>query len=99
MPMSCASCTTPVGFATLRPAPERECVLEDLFVEPAVMRTGIGRALLEDGIARAVADGHRVMSVVAAPRTLGFYERLGFVGEGDAATRFGPALRLSRKLG
>jgi hypothetical protein len=39
------------------------------------------------------------MSVVAAERTRGFYERVGFVVEGQATTQFGPALRLSRKLG
>jgi GNAT superfamily N-acetyltransferase len=90
---------TPIGFATVRPAPAQECVLEDLFVEPALMRTGVGRTLVEDAVARAAADGHAVMSVVAASRTLGFYERLGFVVDGDATTQFGPALRLSRKLG
>ena len=89
---------TPVGFATVRPAPRRECVLEDLFVDPSAMRTGIGRALVEDGAARAAAAGHTLMSVVAAERTRGFYERVGFAVEGWAATQFGPALRLSRKL-
>src|SRR4051794_38168704 len=43
----------PIGFATVRPGPDRECVLEDLFVEPALMRTGVGRALVEDAAARA----------------------------------------------
>jgi len=90
---------SPIGFATVRPARHRECVLEDLFVEPVAMRAGVGRALVEDAAARASADGQTTMSVVAASRTLGFYERLGFVVEGDAATQFGPALRLVRKLG
>jgi predicted N-acetyltransferase YhbS len=90
---------TPIGFATVRPASAQRCVLEDLFVEPTVMRTGVGRALVQDAVARAAADGHTTMSVVAAARTRGFYERLGFVVEGDAATQFGPALQLSQKLG
>ena len=88
----------PIGFATVRPAAGAECVLEDLFVEPDAMRTGIGRALVEDAVDRAAAAGCAVMSVVAAPRTRGFYERLGFVVQGPAPTQFGPALRLSRAL-
>jgi predicted N-acetyltransferase YhbS len=90
---------TPIGFATVRPAPEQKCVLEDLFVEPAAMRIGIGRALVEDAALRAAAAGYAVMSVVGASRTRGFYERLGFCLEGSASTQFGEALRLSRKLG
>jgi GNAT superfamily N-acetyltransferase len=87
-----------IGFATVRPALQGECVLEDLFVEPAAMRTGVGRALVEDAVERAAAAGFVVMSVVAASRTRGFYERLGFVVQGPAPTQFGPALRLSRTL-
>ena len=90
---------TPIGFATVRPAPHGRRILEDLFVEPALMRRGVGRALVEDAVARAARDGGVVMTVIAAERALGFYERLGFVVERDAATQFGPALRLSRKLG
>jgi GNAT superfamily N-acetyltransferase len=86
------------GFATVVPGDGGECVLEDLFVEPELMRGGIGRALVEDAVARAAAAGHEAMSVIAASRTRGFYERLGFVLEGTASTQFGPALRLLRKL-
>jgi ribosomal protein S18 acetylase RimI-like enzyme len=67
------------------------------------VRAGVGRTLVdtlvEDAVARAAANGQTVMSVVAAARTGGFYERLGFVVKRDATTRFGPALRLSRNLG
>jgi hypothetical protein len=38
------------------------------------------------------------MTVVAAPRTLRFYERAGFAVEGEATTRFAPALLLARAL-
>jgi len=34
--------------------------------------------------------------VVANGAALGFYQRCGFVIEGEAQTRFGPALRMSR---
>jgi len=36
------------------------------------------------------------MMVVANPSAREFYERCGFMLEGEAATRFGPALRMSR---
>jgi GNAT superfamily N-acetyltransferase len=87
-----------VGFSTVRPAADGECVLEDLFVEPGAMRGGIGRALVEDAATRAAKAGHTVMSVIGASRTRGFYERVGFVAEGPATTPFGPALRLTRTL-
>jgi GNAT superfamily N-acetyltransferase len=90
---------TVIGFATVRPTREGECVLEDLFVDPVAMRGGVGRALVQDAVVRAAAAGCVAMSVVAASRTRGFYERLGFSVQGSASTQFGPALRLSRTLG
>jgi GNAT superfamily N-acetyltransferase len=83
-----------VGFATVTAA----CELEDLFVEPELMRRGIGSELVADAVARAEAAGQTRMTVVAATRTLRFYERNRFVVEGEAPTLFGPALRLARAL-
>ena len=88
----------PTGFATVIPRDDGEYILEDLFVEPELMRGGIGRALVEDAAARAIAAGATSLSVVAAARTQPFYERLGFVLQREAPTRFGPALRLVRTL-
>lgn len=87
-----------VGFATVVPHGEDDLELEDLFVEPAAMRRGVGRALVQDAVGRGRRAGRARILVVAAPRTRAFYERLGFVIVGDAATRFGPALRLERVL-
>ena len=39
------------------------------------MRGGIGSELVADAVARAEAAGHTRMTVVAAARTLRFYER------------------------
>jgi GNAT superfamily N-acetyltransferase len=83
-----------LGFATVTGDGE----LDDLFVEPAQMRRGIGRALVEDAAARAQAVGRDRLCVVAAERTLPFYSRAGFAVTGDASTRFGPAVRLERRL-
>ena len=87
-----------IGFATARRGADRQCVLEDLFVEPDHMRTGIGRALVEDAADRAAATGCGVMWVTGASRTRGFYERVGFRLGGPAVTQFGPALRFRRTL-
>lgn len=87
-----------IGFATVRPGADRQCELEDLFVEPDEMRRGIGRALVEDAADRSAAAGCEVMWVTGAPRTREFYERLEFRLTGPAVTQFGPALRFRRTL-
>lgn len=86
-----------LGFATWRPTGS-DARLDDLFVEPHAMRRGIGSALVDDAAHRAGQAGLGRLLVVAHPRTLTFYKRAGFVEEGPATTRFGPALQLARDL-
>ena len=86
------------GFSVVAAAPGGVCVLDDLFVEPASMRQGIGRALVEDAAAQALRAGSREMSVVAHPRNFAFYESVGFVAGKPVRTRFGPAVQLRRQL-
>ena len=69
--------------------------LDGLFVEPARWREGIGRALVEVAVHEASRRGLS-LTVTASPSAREFYENCGFRGEGDAETRFGPALRMSR---
>ena len=69
--------------------------LDGLFVEPALWRRGVGRALVDDATHQARRKG-LALTVIAAPTARGFYESCGFVVEGEAETRFGPALRMSR---
>lgn len=87
-----------LGFSGVSDGGDGICELDDLFVEPEAMRNGIGSALVEDVAARAATAGFRQISVVAAPRTFAFYERLGFVVGEPCPTRFGPASRLRREL-
>jgi predicted N-acetyltransferase YhbS len=63
------------------------------------MRQGIGRALVEDLVARAIATGATAINVTAAPRTFAFYESVGFIVGEEVATQFGPAARLWREFG
>jgi hypothetical protein len=39
------------------------------------------------------------IEVVANPQAVAFYEAVGFVEDGEAQTRFGPAPRMSLALG
>jgi GNAT superfamily N-acetyltransferase len=53
--------------------------LDDLWVEPAAMGQGLGRALFERAAAIAREAGCVRMEWEAEPNALGFYERLGAV--------------------
>jgi GNAT superfamily N-acetyltransferase len=82
-----------VGFATwLRTGGGIE--LEDLFVDPAWMGRGAGRALVEDLVAMARRCGIRRIEVTANPHAQAFYAKVGFVAGHDVLTRFGPAPRM-----
>jgi len=88
-----------LGFSGVADAGEGVCELEGLFVEPAIMRAGVGTALVEDVATRHAAAGLREIVLTTGPRTFGFYESLGFTVGEPVATRFGPAARLRRRLG
>jgi pimeloyl-ACP methyl ester carboxylesterase/ribosomal protein S18 acetylase RimI-like enzyme len=89
---------TPIGFSVVIPSGTVTGELDGLFVEPDHMRRGIGRALVEDAVARTAACGGARLEVTAGPAQ-GFYERTGFQVIGDAQTRFGPAVRMRRTIG
>jgi GNAT superfamily N-acetyltransferase len=78
------------GFAALL-----DGELDGLFVEPELWRCGVGAALVETAAHEARRNG-LALSVIANPAARGFYERCGFSLEGEAQTRFGPALRMTK---
>jgi GNAT superfamily N-acetyltransferase len=82
------------GFVVVLPE-EGHAELDGLFVEPELWRNGVGAALVEAATHQARKRGLALM-VVANFAARGFYERCGFSLEGEAETRFGPALRMSR---
>jgi GNAT superfamily N-acetyltransferase len=88
---------TPVGFSVVIPGTGPSHELDGLFVEPAHMLGGVGRALVEDAAARASGRGAACLDVIAGPAR-GFYERVGFSLIGTANTRFGPAVHMRREL-
>ena len=61
------------------------------------MHHGVGRLLVEDGVARAAREGAEGLEVVAGPAQA-FYEKVGFELIGAAETRFGPAVRMRREV-
>jgi len=83
-----------VGFAAVVPEDDH-AELDGLFVEPDLWRQGVGAVLVDAAVHEARRRGLALM-VVANRAALGFYERCGFTLEGEAQTRFGPALRMSR---
>jgi GNAT superfamily N-acetyltransferase len=83
-----------LGFAAILQE-DGHLELDGLFIEPEAWRRGTGAALVEHVVHEARRRGLSLM-VVANKQARGFYEKCGFVLEGDAQTRFGPALRMSR---
>ncbi len=83
-----------VGFSVLIMS-ESGAEVDGLFVEPGRWGQGIGKALVDHAVHRARRNG-LALSVTANPSARGFYEKCGFAIEGEAQTRFGPALRMSR---
>jgi GNAT superfamily N-acetyltransferase len=82
-----------VGFATVFVEGDM-FEIEDLFVQPAWMGRGAGRALVLDLVTRAADRGARRVEVTANDHALGFYSGLGFVVERHVSTVFGKARRL-----
>ena len=82
-----------VGFATLNHS-EAGLELEDLFVDPDRMRTGVGTLLVADAVELAASSGHASIDVIANPHAAEFYSAVGFVTVGVEETMFGAASRL-----
>src|SRR5215218_7894948 len=62
-----------LGFSVVLPVEDGRCELDDLFVEPASMRRGVGRRLVDDVATRAAAVDASHVDVIANPNALGFY--------------------------
>jgi GNAT superfamily N-acetyltransferase len=85
---------TVVGFASTRPTDPGVLELEDLFVDPAAMRTGVARQLMFRIATEAEREDVARIEVTPNPHALGFYEAIGFVAGARVATELGPAGRM-----
>lgn len=65
-----------IGFASLLDRGE-VAVLDDLWIEPAWMRRGVGTALFDACATEARRRGASRLEWEAEPNALGFYEKLG----------------------
>jgi N-acetylglutamate synthase-like GNAT family acetyltransferase len=79
-----------LGFITTRPLDACVLEIEDLFVDPDWMRTGVA----EDLRATASRKGVRRIEVTANPHANAFYRHVGFVQGDDSETRLGGAPRM-----
>ncbi|MFT5466824.1 MAG: GNAT superfamily N-acetyltransferase [Verrucomicrobiales bacterium] len=66
-----------VGYFTLVVHSNELVELEHLFVDPALLRQGIGQQLLMHAIEFSRARGHRLMKIISDPHAAGFYEKAG----------------------
>ncbi len=85
-----------VGFAAYRIKYD-VAELEDLFVDPAYMRRGIGEQLVLDISRHLRTLGYQTLHVTANPHAMDFYEHMGFVADGVVETEFYPAPRMQRR--
>jgi len=83
-----------VGFATWIEA-GGTVELEDLFVHPAWIRRGIATALVKRIAEVLRARGVERLEVTANPHALRFYNAVGFIECGLAATDFGTSPRMA----
>jgi GNAT superfamily N-acetyltransferase len=82
-----------LGFASVVPV-EGGLELEDLFVDPDVMRQGVASQLILATVADAARDGVAWIEVTGNEHAAAFYASAGFVRVGEKDTLFGPAPRL-----
>jgi ribosomal protein S18 acetylase RimI-like enzyme len=57
--------------------------LTHLFIEPHLLKRGLGRALWREALEHFREQHTSAVTVNAAPEAIGFYEKLGFLREGE----------------
>jgi predicted N-acetyltransferase YhbS len=82
-----------LGFYGFEPEPEG-IGLSHLFVRPAAIGGGIGRALWQDAVAEARRAGHRCLIIIGDPHAAGFYRRMGAAPAGAVPSEVDPARTL-----
>lgn len=86
------------GFAVLTRDADGGLELDGIFVEPALLRQGIGTRLMADAKERAAALGATSLKVVAAPDAEAFYSDSGFAFVAETDTLLGKAIVMSAPL-
>lgn len=86
------------GFAAVLPREDGDAELDGLFVEPALWRSGVARALVERCCRLGREHGAKTLHVLGNPHALGFYTACGFEAVGSRPMRFGTAVVMRRRL-
>ena len=78
-----------VGMVRLEPGPSgrlsgQHGVIEDMFVDPAAIGTGVGGELFRHAVRRAAAEGMARLLIDADPNAEGFYAAMGAVRVGES---------------
>ncbi|HEY3551445.1 MAG TPA: GNAT family N-acetyltransferase [Gaiellaceae bacterium] len=81
-----------VAWSALLPPSEGICELDDLWVEPRAIGTGIGTVLFRQAEAHARHLGARALRWEADPNAVGFYERMGAAVVGTATSSWSRSL-------
>ena len=89
--------STVIGLAQVK-VTDTDADLLKLFVEPALLRSGVGRLLFEWATARARGLGAVRMIIEADPGAVPFYERMGALYAGFAPSQSIPGRMLPRML-
>ena len=82
-----------IGFYGLEGAPP-ELGLAYMFVAPAHIRSGVGRAMMVHATAEARRIGSRLLAIESDPNAEGFYLGLGAKRIGEVASQSEPGRRL-----
>lgn len=81
------------GFSSMNALPGKASV-EDLFVLPAFIGSGIGHLLINDLLHHALRHGIRLLHVESDPNATAFYARQGFTHCGEVASHSIPERKL-----
>jgi N-acetylglutamate synthase-like GNAT family acetyltransferase len=81
-----------VAWLALLPPSGGVCELDDLWVAPNAIRSGIGTTLFRHAAEQARAAGARALRWEADPNAVGFYERMGGKKVGTVISEWGRTL-------
>ena len=85
-----------VAWAGLVPPADGVAFLDDLWVEPEAMGSGLGTSLFRQAASRARELGARELRWEADLNAVGFYERMGGETVGSATSSWGRTLPVMR---
>ncbi len=92
-----AQCKGPiVGTVAITPEGDGEAELDRMFVEPDVIGSGVGKALMRRAVKESRSIGVKKLMILADPNAAAFYERCGAVHVGDEPSDAIPGRRLPR---